>query len=370
MQQSSNITKTKTRDGRLDIIKAICIILVLLWHLQPIDVSAPRLQSYHFNLLLKETIKSFYLQITLLGVPSFILVSLYLYFQKLEEHGYQYVKTRLLHLCKLFVFWVSCQFFIFYLVTIPKSIPLVDQLKELSRGFTFYTIFLEGGPRLPFIGGSSIFYFITTLIFLTILATVFSVMAKITWLGITSGILIIAGSLIYFENSSLSGVSISLLDIRTFMIYIPIAFYFQPGKLGYSRSLFVFFVMGYVLFSAQDYYLRAQGLFVNVYLRPAIVFGTTALFYGIKNLLSWKISKVFSFLSIYSLGIFATHKYFQFLSTAILTPFFEAQGITKKIPFGEFRVNVQTFWIALLTITLTMIGIFILDKTPLKKFIR
>ena len=370
MQQTSSITSPKTRDDRLDFIKAICIILVLFWHLQPIDVSAPRLQTYHFDLLLKEAIKFFYLQVTLLGVPAFILVSLYLYFNKLAEHGYQYASTRLLHLLKLFVFWVSCQIIIVYLVTIPKSIPFSDQFALLAKAIPLRTLLLEGGPPLPFSGGLSVFYFFSTLILLTILATVFSVMARNTLLGVTTGALITIGSLVYFESSSLRGVNVSLLDIRTFMVYIPIAYYFQPGKLGFSKGLLWFTLAGYILFSVQDYFLRTQGPFVNVYLRPTIVFGATALFYGIKNLQSWKNSKALSFLSIYSLGIFAIHKYFQYLSIVMLTPLFEAYGIVKKIPLGEFRVNVQTILIAILTVSLTFLCVVILDKTPLRKFIR
>jgi len=370
MQTASNIEKTQTRDHRLDIIKAISITLVLCWHLQPIDITAPRLLSFHFSGLLRESIKSFYSQVTLLGVPSFILVSLYLYFNKLNERGYQYTPSRLLHLLKLFTFWVSCQIIIYYLVAFPKSIAPIDRLAALFKELSLYNIFIEGGSRLPFIGGGSVFYYFTTLFLLTILATLYFMITKIPWVGISTGVVVVIGSLIFFEYSSLNGIYVLLLDIRTFLIYIPIAYYLWVGKSSFSKSLLFFLLAGYLFFSIQDFFLRRQGLVINVYLRPAIVFGATAIIYGIKNLPSWKESKVITFLSVNSLGIYATHKYFQFLSIVLLTPFFEAQGIGKKTRFGEIHVNMQTLLIALLATSLTLLCVFILGKTPLKKFIR
>jgi len=370
MEKEQTIEKEKIRDYSLDILKAIGIILVLCWHFQPFDITAPRLLDYHIRAIFREGIKAFYLQITLLGVPTFILISMYLYFKRLDERRFQYTKTRLLHLINIFVFWVSVQILVVYIADIPKSIPFSEQMKILLGSLSLWGIFLEGGPRMAFVGGSSVFYYITTLFLLTILATLYWMLAKIPWAGISTGLVIVIGSLIFFEYQSLNGTVFSLLDLRTFAIYIPIAYYLKFSEGKFYKSLLFFLLAGYVAFSVQDYLLRKQELFNNVYLRASIAFGATTLFYAVKHLWHGKISKATSFLSVNSLGIYATHKYFQYISILALTPFFEAQGIGKKTAFGEIQVNLPNLMIAALGFSLTFACVALLGRTPLKKYIR
>lgn len=173
----------------------------------------------------------------------------------------------------------------------------------------------------------------------------------------------------FFEYHSINGSVFSLLDLRTFAIYIPIAYYLKFSESKFHKSLLFFLAAGYAAFSVQDYFLRRQELFNNVYLRASIAFGATTLFYAVKHLYRGKLSKVTSFLSVYSLGIYATHKYFQYISILALTPFFEAQGIGKKTAFGEIHVNLPNFMIAILGFSLTFICVALLGKTPLKKYI-
>jgi hypothetical protein len=371
MQTTPTTPHKPNRDYRLDIIKAISITLVLFWHFQPIDITAPKLTDFHISGIFREGIKSFYQQVTLLGVPSFILVSLFLYFSKLQERGYSYSKTRLLHLVNLFIFWVSCQIIIFSLTSFPISMPLQERIQNSISGLSLYNIFIEGGPRLPFVGGSSVFYFFTTLFLLTLLST-FYFLLNSRAPRITSGLgwAIVISSLLFFEYCSLNNVYIELLDLRTFIIYIPIAHFFCVNENKIPKGWFLVFITGYILFSVQDYLLRGQGFIINVYLRAAIVFGALALFHGIKNLPVQKGSRFISFLSIYSLGIYAVHKYFQFLSITLLTPYFEIYDIGKKTHFGKIHVNMQVLTIGILGISLTLLCVYLLGKTPLKKFVR
>lgn len=364
------IEQKRTRDHRLDIIKAISIILVLCWHLQPFDITAPKLTSFHISGIFREGIKSFYSQVTLLGVPSFILVSLYLYFQNLNERGYSYTRTRLLHLAKLFAFWVTVQVIVFSLTTYPLSTPFKERMTSTFNSLSLYNIFVEGGPRLNFIGGSSVFYYFTSLFLLTIFATVYFAITKVPRVQIFTGALLVIASLIFFEYCSLNNIYIELLDIRTFLIYIPIAHYLWLTKSNFSPWLLIFLLTGYILFSVQDYHLRRQGFVTNVYLRDAIVCGATMIFYGIKHLPLHRDSKILAFFSVYSLGIYATHKYFQFIALTLLGPQFEIYGIGKKTHFGEIHVNMQTLSIAVLAASLTLLCVFILGKTPLKKFVK
>lgn len=368
-EQTPSTTPGLQRDNRLDLIKAICIVLVLFWHFQPIDITAPKLTEFYIDSLLKEGIKSFYMQVSLLAVPTFILVALYLFYGKLAEQGSKYLWTRLWHLIQIYFFWVGCQFLIFYLIVIPKSIPLMDQFGQLKNEFSFHTIFIDGGPRLPEVG-SSVFYYLSILIVLTVLAVLYWVLAKNKIAGGIAGICIVIGSLVYFEHNSFTGSSVSILDLRTYILYIPIAYYFQSAKSRFSKSLLISLAAGYILLSIQDYFLRRQGLFVNVYMRASIAFGAAALFYGIKNLKQGNGNGIINFLSSNSLGIYATHKYFQYISVIFLTPYFVAEGMKKKVHFGDLRVNLQTLLIASLAAALTLLCVFILSKTPLRRFIR
>jgi hypothetical protein len=154
------------------------------------------------------------------------------------------------------------------------------------------------------------------------------------------------------------------------LVYIPIAHYLWLTRSNFSKWSLIFFLTGYILFSIQDYSLRRQGFITNVYLRDAVVFGATTIFYGIKNLPVRRESKILTFFSIYSLGIYATHKYFQYLSLTLLTPLFEVYKIGKKTHFGEIHVNMQVLSIAILATTLTLLCVFILGKTPLKRFVK
>ena len=370
MTTPPNIDKHKTRDHRLDIIKALSILLVLFWHFQPIDITAPELRIFHIRAIIREGVKVFYSQVTLLGVPSFILVSLYLYFQNLKIKGYAYAFSRLQHLLKLFTFWVFIQIVIYFFTTYPLSTPISQWIPLLVKDLTVHKIFIEGGPRLDFMGGSSVFYYFTSLFLLTIAATAYSLLDKFTFIETASRILIVGGTLIYFEYCSLKNISVELLNPITFLPYVPLAYYFARKQVSFSRSMALLFILGYIGFSIQDYYLRKQGYITNVYLRASIVSGALTLFNTIKSLPFLKESKAAAFLSNHSLGIYATHKYFQFLSIDLLTPLFAVYEIGKKTEFGNIHVNLQTLSIALLGISLTFLCVLLLGKTPVRGFFR
>jgi fucose 4-O-acetylase-like acetyltransferase len=368
MRQPPAPPTEQPRDYRLDILKALCISLVLIWHLETIDIST-RIQAYHVNIILKEAIKAFYFQVTLLAVPTFFIVSLYLLYRKLEGSGQGYFVKRLSHLIALFLFWVACQYAIYYLAVIPKSVSPSEQISQFLDSIHTGTIIFSGGPALPFVG-ASVFYFLSVLIFITVFAAIFHLIARIRWLGITIGAISITAFLIYFETGALRGIEISSGGFQSFAIYIPISYLLHISRNRSSKAALALLLTGYILFSIQDYQLRIQEVPFNVYARPSIVFGATALFYGIKNLKTTTESKAVTALSNFSLGIFATHKYFQYLSIIALTPYLESAGLTKKIPFGELRVNVQTIVITISTLLLTFGCLFLMSKTPLRKFIK
>ncbi len=76
------------------------------------------------------------------------------------------------------------------------------------------------------------------------------------------------------------------------------------------------------------------------------------------------------FLSRHSLGIYALHKFFWYFVALQLSPVFILVNLRKKMPVGELMVNFQTLSIALLTILLTFLSVYVLGKTPLERYIK
>ncbi len=370
MENIINAPQKTSRNYQLDIIKAIAISFVLIGHLETIDISAPKLQAYNFNIILKQAIIFFYFQIIFLAVASFLLVSLFLYFQKLETTGKAYFFKRIPHLTSLFLFWVTLQYVMYYLTVIWKTgLPFKQQLAQLAGTFTPSIFILDGGPRLPIVG-DSVFYYFSELIFLIILASVFFAIAKNERLGTILGAAWIIASLVYFEIACFQQTHIPYNRLHSFSLYVPLAFFFFKFRDTFSKPLLFFLITGYLAFSIQDYLLRSQEMNFNIYARPSIVFGAASLFYGIKNIKSRYETKITKFLSKYSLGIFATHKYIQYFFVVLLTPIFEAYNIGKKIPIWLFRVDVRAWVITAATLAVTFLIVYMLDKTPLNKYVK
>jgi surface polysaccharide O-acyltransferase-like enzyme len=78
-----------TRDYNLDNLKAYSIIFVLIWHLEPFNItsSQPKL-----NLIYTFLIDFIMWQVSLVAVPTFIVVSLYLFFSKAVDRNFYLIK--------------------------------------------------------------------------------------------------------------------------------------------------------------------------------------------------------------------------------------------------------------------------------------
>ncbi|MBP7233344.1 MAG: hypothetical protein KBA28_15590, partial [Syntrophaceae bacterium] len=90
-----------SRETGIDIIKAVSIVLVLIWHLQPItkNVLPPDSAAGIYGWPVMDF---FYRYISLLAVPSFICVSLLLFMKKsFISEGYW--KKRLMRLAQIFL---------------------------------------------------------------------------------------------------------------------------------------------------------------------------------------------------------------------------------------------------------------------------
>ncbi|MBL8076486.1 MAG: acyltransferase family protein [Anaerolineales bacterium] len=360
------------RNYNLDLIKAISIVLVLIWHLQPFDISIPNITRFSVNIIFKEALNVLYFQVTLIAVPSFLIISQYIYFQKLKQYGYIYFFKRLAVLFYITIFWISAQFLFYYLVipllsagtiTLPPPTNISDWLRLIMIGGPFK---LNSNTNV----GSSAFYYLTTLIALTIFSTLYAIACRNKQLEKFISILIISMSLIYFQQHSFKEGVITYSRIENFIIYIPIAHLVNSyrDRLRYTANYVLW--AGYFLFCFQDVYLRTSGFQFNIYGRVSIVFGATALICSLINKKNTTEAPSVRFLSSHSLGIFALHLYIQYFMTLYLMPIFSLYYIRRKMPFWEFRINFQVLSIGLLTVLVTFICVYILGKTPLRKFVK
>jgi peptidoglycan/LPS O-acetylase OafA/YrhL len=330
----------QSRDAGIDIIKAICIVLILIWHLQPISGGMLPYNNYA-SFLGKEAIRLFYYNITLLAVPTFILISLYLFIKKASQIE-NYWKKRAMRLIQIFLFWVCIQFIVYLLLGGKLPLPLK-------------TIIPGGGPDLPYVGGS-VFYFLFILILCTIWTFLFLKLAENIKLILS--IVIVALSCLHFALSPLYGLGIDTMAMENYYIYIPVAYYLQNYKDKFVQYRIYFFI-GFFLSVFAEFTFRGI----------TSAYGRLSIFFGVLSLVSLFMSGRFAtnrpieFLAKYSLGIFALHKYFQYLSNNLYVVLQHQGGI---ISIGHSAESMLQF---IATVTLTCFTAYLLGKTKLRIYV-
>lgn len=334
------------RDKSLDALKAISIIFVLLWHLQPIKFVIGTNTHILINIA-SQVVKNFELQISLTAVPIFYIVSLYLYFQK--KPNIEYFQKRIFNLIKIFVFWQVIHNIFFVLVT-KQAPPL-----------SWYNI-MGAKPDLPLVGGS-VFYFFFDLIILIIIAFIYQFINSDTVRKLINFIIIVF-SLAYFEFLCLQKINLPHYDLRNFIIYIPIALSIANYKNKIIKFKFSFLLL-YILFSLHDIYLRANDYPLSIYARISIVCGALTIFcftYTLKitdNFLLQTIAK-------YTLGLFAFHKYWQCLFLLLIINL----GLDdSNILFSEINLNFVYIIQATVVILGTIFSIYLFKLVGLSKFV-
>lgn len=323
------------RDAGLDMVKAICIVMVLIWHLQPVTRSMMHLGStagalgwLFFGFL--------YRYIAPLAMPAFICVSIML-FMKRSSVAKGYWKERLKRLIQLFIFWTSIQFIVYLLAGGRFPIPLA-------------TVVPDGGPALPYVG-DSVFHFLFALIVCTGLATMFLRLPDRFKL-IASAIIIIL-SCSNFVISSHYRVPMMAGEMDNYYIYVPIAYYTVKHQYRLP-NLRVFFILGFFL--ALAYETNIVRSMVCPYARLSVVFGVLSLISLFLHMPVRRIPVV-EFLSRYSLGIFALHKYW-YLALIVLL-------VATKTGFHE-GVLPESLILFPTTVTLTLLSAYLLGKTKLR----
>lgn len=347
------------RDYKLDILKAIAIILVLIWHLQPIRIvldSPPALPSYISKYMLGVIYSK-----TLVAVPIFYFVSLLLFFQK-NISSDQYFLQRIKRLSSIFIFWFIVQS-IFYLIVKQTMFLLGVPFEPLPHNSKILWILAMGGPALPKVG-DSVFYFILNMLFLVIISRYYNkistIMTDVVFFVILSLYLLVHQ--FFYE--------IPYLRIDNFIIYIPLAHFmfniskdiiFQRKYLYYALSLY-FITSIYEIIAPKVLHTMNSAYDVN-----SLQWGVIVLFIFV-NIFSFKENRFVKWLSNYSLGLFAIHKYWFLIFLFIIPSLSCINELTINI--GGAIIHCAYILSALLTVCFTFLTIkfFCLFK-GLKRFV-
>jgi hypothetical protein len=326
------------RDFGIDILKAASIILVLVWHINPFtsDTINPG------NFPARKAIDLFYRYISLLSVPNFIAVSLFLFVSKATSRD-GYFNSRILRLSHVFLFWMAVQYIVFILATGNKP------------SFSLITL-TAGGPGLPRVGGS-VFYFLLVLIKCTILSCIFLKLSK-TLKSIIS-VIVIAASCVYFVIAHIYQIPICSMRMINYCVYIPVTFYLFKYRDLFVRYCWVFIICFILSVCYEEFISR----------RLVSVYGRLSIFFGVLSLMSMVLSREFGFsrpielLSRYSLGIFAVHKYWQYIFLTMLEPV--------KCGGGGYTLSLQSEKLLLFSavVICTLGSVYLLNKTKLRIFI-
>lgn len=348
-----------SRDSRLDIAKALAISLVLTWHLKPIKLLKNKdLNIYGdvFNFLFNE----FYHKISLIAVPIFILVSFYLFFQKLEPQPLNYSIKRFLRIGGVFLFWTFFQITAYLFANSIKSGKII-----LSIDYPLHKLLIMGGPPLPYMG-DSVFYYLFVLLLLIPCSYIFFSLKKNPKIFSFVSIIIITLSAFYFEFATFKNYRIPYWRIDNFFIYIPISYFLVNSKSSKINKYIPFFYIGYLIFSLQDIYLGGfRGYYVPIYARLSIVFGSIAVFSSILQLKDLSEAPIYPLLSKYSLGIYAVHKYWGM----IIFSFFSYYSFRIPYYITNFPIDFSQLIIASIATILTFVTVFLFKNSLIKRFI-
>lgn len=350
------------RDYRLDLVKAIGISLVLIWHFRPIKIVLEKGMSHSIAKTAKFILEQAYLNLTLIAVPLFILTSLFLLFQKLETTNFKYFIKRWRRLFDLFIFWVCLQFFVYYCTSFFYPLRLDYDIYQLLQ------LAVNGGPILPLVG-ESVFYFLFVLIVLTVVSGAFFYL-KSDKLKNRLGLVVIIFYLIYFETLSWANNGLLYSWLQNFGIYIPIAYFLFKQKATVANQYIIIYYICYLCFGIQDIILRSNNYGIGLYSRLSIVFGALAIFSSCLRIKDWKASESVKFLSKFSLGIFAIHKYWQFMGIMSIQKLFEILGLSESISIGEIKISALNICVAIFGIFFTLVSVYLLERSPLQKFIK
>jgi len=349
---TSKLHLDATRNYSLDLVRALAIVLVLIWHLQPLRFKSPDFLAF-VNFVILD-------QFTLVAVPLFYLISMSLFFAHPLENS-QYLKRRLLRIGELYIFWTGVQVLAYYVVCSSAKYLIFTRIScELP---SVEELLVWGGPALPFVAGS-VFYFLSFLFVLTLLAFVYARLGG--RVRATVGFAIIFGCSAYFEFVGLLRIPENTLSwLIAFLPYVPLAYVLRSG-ISFRKTILV--LLFFILFSAHDI-LILHSVF-SAYSRISILIGSVGIFCSIRSL-NLSTNKYVMFLSKHSLGLFSVHKYWQLLFLFVFSKFFLHFGFSDTTTVNILGAELYAAYIpiALLAVITSLISVKMVERTPLRKYV-
>jgi hypothetical protein len=328
------------RDRCIDVLKALSIVLVLIWHYQPIHIQADAATGVWGFLV--QGVSFFYHHVTLLAVPTLITASLYLFFMKAGNK--EYTRLRISRLMTLYLFWFCVQNAVY--------VAAVGQLPEFS-----FEELVSGGPDLPYVHGS-VFYFLSLLALLNLLSALFLRMGE--GLKALFSVSAALATCLYFIHSSWTGHLITYKDVFSYIVYIPVAYYLYRHKERFIENRYLFLGAFIASILLEKIILTANP---SYYGRLSIITGVLVLLSFVYSCPVRRSHAVVEGLSKDSLGFFSVHKYAQ-LAAILLIGNFE-----RMIGFPPLTFSLGKIQIALTATLLTLLIVCLLKKTPLRDFV-
>jgi hypothetical protein len=315
------------RDDRLDLLKAIGLSFVFVWHLHPLYVdNAPAVDAL---------VRFFDFEISLTAVPTFLSVSFVLFYPRAASG----LGRRLWRLFQIYAFWTAVQ----------TLLALAAARGQLRPSWEWLAL---GGPELPSVGGS-VFYYLFDLMILTALAAGFARLDEaarrvLAWV-------IVLASLAHFEWARYQGHTLLYWRPDNFILYIPTAYYL-PRLVRYRSA----FLVAWAAAAARD--MWQDNAAQSVYGRATVFFGALALA-GFVLSRPVRAGTITRLLALYSLGLYAVHKYWQWACIAA------KNGHALNLHIGAATVHLNAVWIFAVTIALSAATVALLARTPLRRFV-
>ena len=356
------------RNYNLDVVKAISISLVLLLHLRPIWFEGEAAGMSFVAGAGQYAVRLASVYVFKLAVPMFYITSLYIFFNKLAEgKGAEYFFKRVTRLLGLYVFWVTFHCAVYVVATaydVRYSGGVFDN--PAASWMDILVLINMGGPILPFEGGGSVFFFLFNLIILVMVAYAFIRWPAGQRIKVIASVLVIIISVLWFEYSQLVvPLSVRHWKVLNFIVYIPVAYLFVNMQWIYRyRNLYWFLYLGMIVFELAKYF--QMGLTSLTYPRGVVVFGSMAVFSTIMRMSFKKDNALVAFLSRHSMGLFALHKYYKFISLAAIiavAPVFDLASM-----WAPFRADLLVA--ATISVVLSVVTVWLLRGTRFGRFIQ
>lgn len=359
---------SRSRDPKLDALRAIGIVLVVVWHYQPLLFTSGNPQN-SMSQVPANVVEALYRQITLIAVPLLFIVALYLLYTNLAERP-GYIRRRVRRLGALYLFWTFVQFAVWIAVGVLGN---VTQTGELALpGSIGIRLLVMGGPSLPLVG-EAVFYFLFNLVILSVLAFAFSKMPERIRMPLAVALTLL--SIAYFELCNLRSIYIPYWRIDNFLVYVPVAYMLKNSHLLYRLRYFI--LGGFIVFSIHDILLTHSivlqtPILFQTYGRVSAVLGALAAFCITYSHYTGVSSRSVRFLSRHSLGIYATHKYMLlswYVIGVIFLDLFVLLAIPRVVFVHDVGLNIWMLVSGLVGAAATLILVGIVGRTPLRRFV-